>query len=228
MPSAVPPYNPWLMEVFKAVLVVTGTVIIGQAIVASWQMRNKRRELEIASALVLQQMYGEFKDIWRAWKIVKNAPRYGLTPPGDPRFDLLKRATAAESKVEALVVKLAVERNLSDDEIEAVGLFRQGYQQLRQRIRDDQAMDYNFADPEYRLFNDVATRFAGIILADPPRKRPKAATAARQLETIAKFRRKHWRNAKATYAPYTREDTDDEDEPPASEAHSAETAAPRR
>jgi hypothetical protein len=197
------------MELFKALLVVTGTVIIGQGIVASWQMRNKRRELEIASALVLQQMYGEFKDIWRVWKVVKGAPKYGLTLPTDARFDLLRRATAAESKVEALVVKLAVERNLSTDEIEAIGLFRQGYQQLRQRIRDNKNMDYNYEDPEYRLFNDLATKFAGIILSDPPRTQPSAHIAARQLETIAKFRKKHWKAAKDTYPPYSEEDTDD-------------------
>jgi hypothetical protein len=209
MATAMLHYDTWALEIFKAVLVVLGTVLIGQRMVAQWQMRNKRKELEIASAAVFQQMYGEFKDIWRVWKIVRNPSQYAMSPPADARFDLLKRATAAEAKVEALVVKLAVERTLKPEEIEKIALFRQGYQRLRQRIRDNKEMEYNYKDPEYRLFNDLATRFAGILLSEPPRDQPEHEVAARQLETIAKYRRKDWKAAKAKYRPYDKVDTED-------------------
>lgn len=203
----------WLVELYKAFLVVIGTIGVGQAVVASWQMRNKRRELDIASALQFQQMYGEYKDVWRVWKVLRSRNANDLGIPAGARFELLKRATAAEAKVEAVVVKLAVERTLSPSEISSVGLFRQGFQQLRQSIRNNKDMDFNYKDPEYRLFNDLAAAVAALILSEPPRRQPDRHLAAHQLEAIAKHRKKHWRMAKEAYKPYDAEDVDDDPEP---------------
>lgn len=189
----------WLYELYKVALTVLGTAVIGQFIVAAWQMRNKRRELEIAAAGQLQHLYGEFKDIWRLWKIFRRQPPLF---PEHARYDLLRRATAAEAKVEALVMKLAVERALDEDDIRTIGLFKQGFQQLRQHIRDEQDMHFNYKHPEYRLFNDLAAKLGAIILSDPPRRPPPGGVAARQLERIALVRKEQWAAALGAYAPY--------------------------
>lgn len=204
--------NPWLFELFKTLLIVIGTVGVGQAIVASWQMRNKRRELDIETSLQFQQMYGEFKDIWRIWKVLRGNKAVDLLIPEDARFELLKRATAAESKVEAIVVKLAVERQLSESQITDIGLFRQGFQRLRQKIRDNKKLDFNYTHPEYRLFNERAAAVAGIILSEAPRKPPDGRLAAKHLEAISKIRKKHWKEAMAKFPPYPKEDGDEPEE----------------
>jgi hypothetical protein len=209
MNAAITVTCPWLFELYKAALAIIGTVVVGQAIVASWQIRNKRRELEMIAAAQFQQVYGDFKDIWRLWKVVRRPDKYALIAPDHARFNLLTRATAAEAKVDALVMKFAVERNLLDKDIDIIGLFRQGFQQLRQRIRDDKSMDFNYEDPEYRLFNDLATAMGRMILSDPPSIPPPSSIAARQLENISKIRKKHWKKALEPYHPYPQQDHDD-------------------
>jgi hypothetical protein len=62
--------------------------------------------------------------------------------PENTRWELLKRAITAESKIEAIFVKVSTERNLSEDNLKQLGLFRQCYQQLRQNIRDNEEIAF--------------------------------------------------------------------------------------
>jgi putative (di)nucleoside polyphosphate hydrolase len=77
--------------------------------------------------------------------------------------ELLTRATAAEGAIEALFVKVATERILEDDDVRALGLFRQAYQKLREAIRDGQELEWTHGTPEYRLYNELACKCSRII-----------------------------------------------------------------
>ncbi|HJQ40410.1 MAG TPA: hypothetical protein VKB93_24965 [Thermoanaerobaculia bacterium] len=198
--------NPqWWFELYKAGLVLAVTFGAGQFIVASWQMKNKRRELDIVAATQFQQVYGEYKEIWRLWKVYQDPDKEKFKPSDGTWWELIKRATAAEAKVEAISVKLAVERRLSDEQIQNLGLFRQGFQQLRQGIREGDPMKYNYTHPEYQLFNRLAAEVACMLLNERHIKTPSPGGAATQLKRLVAIRQEDWRNAVGESQPQVEE-----------------------
>jgi len=69
-----------------------------------------------------------------------------------------------EGKVEAIVVRLCAERCLNVNEIAALGTFRQSYQRLRERIRDNKKLDWsNAKHEEYRAFKEGALFVGGLL-----------------------------------------------------------------
>ena len=134
-------------------------------IIAYWDIRKKRQELDIAIAREFHKLYGEFKEVSRLWRAFTftGDRNQQLIFPDTTRLDLLKRANASEGSVEAIVVKLATERDLTDDDIKTLGLFRQVYQQLRKAIRDGVPLESTYGTSEYTLFNDLASKIACII-----------------------------------------------------------------
>jgi len=182
----------WCLELFKAALALLVTVVFGSKVVAAWQMRNKRRELDIIAATQFQQIYGEYKQIWRLWKIYQDPDREKFQPAAGTWWILIDRAAAAEARLEALVVKLVVERRLTDSEINSLGLFRQGFQQLRQGIRESNPLKYSHEQPEYRLFNKLATEVACILLTEKALTSPDPGEASEQLTRIVNIRQEDW------------------------------------
>src|SRR5436309_2208292 len=108
--------NPWLLELFKAVLALAVTFGFGQFVISYWQMKNKRKELDILAATQFQQVYGEYKEIWRQWKVFQDQDRAKFGAGDNVWWQLIARATAAEAKVEAIMVKLVVERRLTHED----------------------------------------------------------------------------------------------------------------
>jgi hypothetical protein len=187
-----------LIELVKAgfsLLLLIITWGIGQRIIASWDIRKKRQELDIASASQFQQLYGEFKEVGKLWRIYIKNKDVELTFPEHTRWELLKRATSAESEIEAIIVKLATERSLSKSEIKELGLFRQAYQQLREAIRDNKPLGLGSYGPEYTFFNNLASNVACMISSGQRPKRLHPDKARRNLQAIVDVRLKHFRKA---------------------------------
>jgi hypothetical protein len=184
--------NPWLFELFKACLVLAVTFGFGQIVVSYWQMKNKRKELDILAATQFQQVYGEYKAIWRQWKVFRDEDKAKFGAGEAVWWELITRATAAEAKIEAIMVKLVVERRLTDEDLIKLGLFRQGFQQLRQGIREGEELKYNYKHPEYRLFNRLATEVACMLLNDRKIRPPNRGEAAKQLEHVVAVRQENW------------------------------------
>lgn len=167
--------------------------IIGQRIISYWELKRKAKEMDIASATQFQQLFGEYKEIWRLWKVLAD----GLLPqpppaPDHTRWHLLSRASAAEGRVEAVFVKLASQRLLPDADISTLGLFRQAYQLLRQGIRDNHPLNYGFRDAEYELFNKLGCQVAHIIAAGTSGVLPSGAKAWDNFQRIIKVRTEEW------------------------------------
>ena len=169
---------------------------IGQRIIAYWDIRKKRQELDIVTATQFHKLYGEFKEVsrlWRAFSFTGNRSN-PLTFPNTTRLDLLKRATALESSLEAIIVKLATERVLKEDDINTLGLFRQAYQELRVAIRGGEPLDWIHGTPEYILYNDLASKVAYIISSNKIKRRPSLAEAPKILRKIINVRPEQWRD----------------------------------
>lgn len=88
----------------------------------------------------------------------------------DSRWSLVTRACAVESKNEAITVKLATERDLDDDALRNLGLFRQAIQQLRESILDNEEVPacLGHDQTEYVFFNELAVKVGSIISSSKP------------------------------------------------------------
>jgi hypothetical protein len=198
-------------EAIKAgfgLLLLLFTWFVGYRIIARWDKRKKQQELDIAISTQFQQLFGEFKEISKLWEVFYNQ-RYqnqnkSLDLPAQKWEELLKRATTAESKLEAILVKLATEWHLSQAETKYLGLFRQGFQQLRESIRDDRAPTFEYkVNPEYHLFNELVCEVANIVSERRSWKQVPSQEAKRNLGEIVEFGGADWPEAVRAYSKCT-------------------------
>ncbi|MFJ2033565.1 hypothetical protein [Streptosporangium sp. NPDC087985] len=107
---------------------------VGNRLTARWDERKKRRELDLVALSVFYEIYGQFFAIWKLW----SGARKGLPENDEFRREVLGRAAEAEGRLESLLVRIASERDLSDRDCILVGCFRQGFQSLRESIRNNE------------------------------------------------------------------------------------------
>jgi hypothetical protein len=158
--------------------------IAGQQLTVYWATRQKRRELAITSANEFYRLYGEFFAVWKLWNYAMNSSRTPEKTQED-KWTLLQRAVAAEAGVEAMLVKLAAERALDPAEREATGRFRQGYQSLRQAIRDGKPIEWRHSEnPQYLAFKGLACEVASLVANSERGKLPSPQEASEALITI--------------------------------------------
>lgn len=166
----------WQQELFKALLNVIVAAItlslgwfVGQRLTVYWAIRQKHRELELAAVNEFYKLYGEFFAVWKLWAYYLDSIGSGEKPESSDttRWELLKRATAAEGALESVFVKLSSEKRLANEDIEVLGKFRQAYQQLRESIRDHADLGWSYqTHPEYLTFKRLAHLTARLILSD--------------------------------------------------------------
>ena len=137
--------------------------LIGQRLSNYWSYRQKQKEIDLSAAQDFHRLYGEFFAVWKLWNyFIRDVGATNL--PGATRWELLKRACDAESFVERVFVKLAAERALSPLDRDRLGSFRQGYQSLREAIRDNQPLRWDSSThPEYLAFKSLAVEVAMLI-----------------------------------------------------------------
>ena len=131
-------WNPW-HEAVKAgyssaavILVLAVGWLFGQRLTYVWNIRQKRRELQLTASQQFYAAYGEFFAVWKIWnRLDHQAPSFD-----DRRWELLIRAAGAEAIIEGMLVKLSAEVTLESSQIETLARFRQAFQQLRESVRD--------------------------------------------------------------------------------------------
>jgi hypothetical protein len=145
---------------FNGILLLALTWFVGQRLAYQWNVRQKRRELQLASLQQFYLAYGEFFAVWKLWnRLERKAPTFD-----DRRWELWKRAATAESTVEATLVKLSLEIDLDENDINNLGRFRQAFQQLRESIRDNVILPWPSGDcPEYRTFKALSVVVAALL-----------------------------------------------------------------
>ena len=150
----------------------------------SWNERQKRREFQLSALQQFYAAYGEFFAVWKLWDALLKVP----PAPAELRWELHKRAAAAEGIIEATLVKLSCEMKLDGPDIENLGRFRQGFQQLREAIRGGGGVPWKSSEtPEYRCFKRLSIQVASLLAGKwkgnyPPEK------AAAQLAEITSNR----------------------------------------
>lgn len=153
----------WSAEIGKAAITFVFVALLGGAAGALWARSRHRRELDLAALSRFYDVYGTWFATWKAW----SACRDGKLPAGE-RGNLLKQAAAAEGQFEALLVKIAIERRLSQGEVGRLGRFREGYQQLRESIEAGVEVPFRvqFDSDErsaYVAFKSLSVEFASLL-----------------------------------------------------------------
>ncbi len=185
--------EPMILELLKAGLNLGVAVItlilgwfVGQRLTMRWNLRQKQRESDLNTANDFHRLYGEFFAIWKLWN-------YSLETKQDEaitRSGLLVRASAAEGGIESLLVRLSASRELSPDDVRALACFRQGYQNLREAIRDNSKLGWGSSShPEYLAFKRLATYVALLIASDAS---PVPETAKNRAETLISITSNKW------------------------------------
>ncbi|MGZ4890230.1 MAG: hypothetical protein ACXWBH_13705 [Candidatus Angelobacter sp.] len=162
---------------------------IGQKLTYRWNIRQKRREFQLSATQQFYAAYGEFFAVWKLWNRLDHA----VQSVEDRRWELHKRAAAAEAVVEGTLVKVSSEIVLDDRQLETLARFRQAFQQLRQSIRENKLLGWTYAEhPEYKAFKELAVRVAAMLAADWSELPPASDHAAAQLLKITSNK---WENA---------------------------------
>jgi hypothetical protein len=165
----------------SGIVLLASTWLVGQRLTYEWNVRQKRRESQLSSLQQFYLAYGEFFAIWKLWnRLDQNA-----TTADERRWELLKRSSAAEAIIEAILVKLSLELILSDDDVSNLGRFRQAFQQLRESIRDSKPLPWKSAEsPEYKTFKALSIVVAGLLNGKWPNEPPPRSRAQDQLSLI--------------------------------------------
>jgi hypothetical protein len=128
--------------------------LIGNRVAYKWNLRQKRREIQLSALQQFYAAYGEFFAIWKLWNsLVKRS-----NVSDELRWELHKRAAAAEGIIEGTFVKLSTEIELKDEDIRYLGQFRQRFQQLRESIRDEMELPWKNSEySDYVEFKRLST-----------------------------------------------------------------------
>ncbi len=185
--------EPMNLELLKAALslgvAITTLVLgwfVGQKLSMRWNLRQKQREFDLIAANDFHRLYGEFFAVWKLWN-------YSLDTQQDntiTRSELLIRASVAEGCIESLLVRLSANRELSHEDVRALACFRQGYQNLREAIRDTHRLDWGSSShPEYLAFKRLATYVALLIASDTS---PASETVKNRAEVLISITSNKW------------------------------------
>ncbi len=150
------------LELIKLGITFLTVVVVGTGLTAYWAARQKRREIELLDLSKFYEYYGSFLTVLRMWNISKSYPT--IDAPSDVRWTLLQQATEAEGGIESILVRLAAERKLTQQDREKLGQFRQSFQTLRESIKDDEVVEWAPSNhPEYVTFKEGASYLASFL-----------------------------------------------------------------
>lgn len=151
--------------------------VVGPVITARWDEMKRRRDLDLSAVAEFYDSYGEFVAVWRLWSAHKQC-KDTVRSPSDIQWLCLSRAVAAESRIEALLIRSTTERSLSQNQQGQLACFREATQQLRESIRSDRDLNWfntggeeSSAYREYRAFKNLSASFAHMLQQPRPKVR---------------------------------------------------------
>jgi hypothetical protein len=174
--------NDLLKLVVGAILASALAWLLGAPIAYRWDDLKRQRESDLAARNEFYRLYGEFFTTWKLWNTYKGrSSKTAITSaPDHMQWSLLMQAEKAEGGFEALLVKMASERDLDAEDLRLLACFREAYQSLREHIRENRSLEWwateKTATParqrgfqEYRVFKALAQYFATKLATDPSR-----------------------------------------------------------
>lgn len=174
-------------NVISGLVVLGATARLGYFIAVRYTYKREaaqaRQQRNLAAAAELYRVYGDFFAAWKVWnahlrsaKPPSGAQLAQLGPPDDRRrSELLTAAAQAEGGFEALLIRLALEHNLTDDQRTTLWCLRSASQQLRRAMKAGEPLlwwksDIHSGDVghdgyrAYQAFKKLTSLSAGMLL----------------------------------------------------------------
>lgn len=168
-----------------ALVALLGALLFTNRINANWEARKKRVELDITLARDFYRLVGSFKSIAREGAMLAQrlgAEEQPLGPVSEEvdtwHTDLLRRAIAAESDMEAVLMALVSEGSRDegltaeqwDQRIYASGLLRAAFRNLREQVEQKKMREVGFGHPLFWLMNRLQGELARAVFSRAVRK----------------------------------------------------------
>jgi hypothetical protein len=136
-------------SIVVTLLTLGGGFFVGQKLTARWNVRVKEREADLAAIQRVRELYGQLLSARRSWDCHQTSISMGVD---ERRLQLLDKVSDAEGELEGTIMKIAHEHDLSQTEIDQLGLVRQAYQQPRECIREASKIPWNRSEqPQYQV-----------------------------------------------------------------------------
>ena len=162
-------------------LLLTG--LVGNWIAVLWARRQKRRELDLAAATELYELYGEFLAIWKAWNAMLEHRTLGAGQ--EPPKDLLARSTKIEGRFESLLLRITSQQTFRPEDLADLGMLRQAFKFPRRQILEGIPIPWGCSEhPQYLAFKSTCSA-VGARLAVTPWGLWPASTQAEQFLMVA-------------------------------------------
>lgn len=185
------------IALFSAVLVW----LVGDRVAHRWQLELRRRELDLEASKDFTAIYGEFYAVWKIWHAHLKAD--GAVAAGmdeELRQDLLDRSAVEEGRYNALVLKLVAERDLQEQDMTVLAMFREGQQCLRESLekrvllttKGESPGDWNDGGAAYIRFKELAMRVADLVAHAPRRRESPGDLTALEASTRRDFSGSWW------------------------------------
>lgn len=173
-----------LVQFGFTILALGLTWLVGKRIAHVWAMRKYKQERDIEACNKFQLLYGEYFATWKLWNYyISDLGKDNF--PDDHWWKMMEKACASEGNLEALLLNISSTKILGDEEIDSLGGFRQGYQQLRLAIKQSVPLNWiTSQDPQYLKFKRLSSEVQKIIISDVSSEPISSVQAARQLEQI--------------------------------------------
>jgi hypothetical protein len=134
-----------LSGIAVALVIATLGVVVARVFTRRWQDAQARRDRDLAGVVDFYRAYAEFFATWKVWNTYQpdRHPDLKLNQLGDgQRFDLLQAASRAEAGIEFMLLRIAAERSLSNEEAAALWCLRTAAKELRYAMRNKHALNW--------------------------------------------------------------------------------------
>jgi hypothetical protein len=109
--------------------------------------RRARQERNLAAAEDVYRVYGHFFAAWKAWDFLSRKGASSVPPDTDPRVAaVLEQAATAEGEYETLLLRIAMEQDLSAEDERALWCLREAIKELRYSIRNREPLTWWSSD----------------------------------------------------------------------------------
>jgi hypothetical protein len=132
-----------------------------------YERSRKREEFDRSTMEELAALYGQVFGVWKAWEAYRAAP--GLDVDGEGPWELLTKAADAEGRLEALLVRIAADRPLTDTDIRMLAGLRQSFKAVRKAIRAQRTVGWTRSASSEYIALKTYTTYAAVLLASERR-----------------------------------------------------------
>lgn len=123
-----------------AFVAIVGAAFVTTTVTHRYEKRRKQHDFDLETMQELASLYGQIFGVWKAWDSRCRFPK--VDPADHAAWELLAKAVDAEGRLEALLLRIAADRYLRDEDIKVLAGLRQSFKVVRKAIREDEPIGW--------------------------------------------------------------------------------------